>query len=39
MRSRVFPWFQGIEIAYVMKDAKKWDVDPARTASELDDGS
>jgi DNA polymerase I len=28
----------GIEIAYVVKDAKKWEVDPARTASEFDAG-
>lgn len=27
------PWK---EIAYVVKDAKKWEVDPARTASEFD---
>jgi hypothetical protein len=25
-----------MEIAYVVKDAKKWEVDPARTASEFD---
>ena len=27
-----------MEISYVMKDAKKWEVDPARTASEFDAG-
>jgi len=26
----------GMEIAYVAKDAKKWEVDPARLASEFD---
>ena len=26
----------GMQIAYVVKDAKKWEVDPARTASEFD---
>jgi hypothetical protein len=26
----------GMEIAYVVKDAKKWEMDPARTASEFD---
>ena len=25
-----------MEIAYVIKDAKKWEVDPARTASKFD---
>jgi hypothetical protein len=25
-----------MQIAYVVKDAKKWEVDPARTASEFD---
>jgi hypothetical protein len=25
----------GMQIAYVVKDAKKWEVDPARTASEF----
>jgi hypothetical protein len=25
-----------MEIAYVVKDAKKWEVDPARAASEFD---
>ena len=28
----------GMEISYVVKDAKKWEVDPARTASEFDAG-
>ena len=27
----------GMQIAYVVKYAKKWEVDPARTASEFDD--
>jgi DNA polymerase elongation subunit (family B) len=26
----------GMQIAYVVKDAKKWEVDPAMTASEFD---
>ena len=30
------PLAPGMEIAYVVKDAKKWEVDPARTASEFD---
>jgi hypothetical protein len=29
------PW---MEIAYVVKDARNWEVDPARTASEFDAG-
>jgi DNA polymerase, archaea type len=28
----------GMRIAYVVKDAKKWEVDPAKTASEFDAG-
>jgi DNA polymerase I len=32
------PLAPGMEIAYVVKDAKKWEVDPARTASEFDAG-
>ena len=31
-----FPLAPGMEIAYVVKDARKWEVDPARTASEFD---
>ena len=27
-----------MQIAYLVKDAKKWEVDPARTASEFDAG-
>jgi hypothetical protein len=27
-----------MQIAYVVKDAKKWEVDPARTASKFDAG-
>ena len=27
-----------MQIAYVVKDAKKWEVDPARTAQEFDAG-
>ncbi len=27
-----------MQIAYVVKDAKKWEVDPAKTASEFDAG-
>jgi DNA polymerase I len=30
------PLAPGMEIAYVVKDAKKWEVDPARTASGFD---
>ena len=30
------PLAPGMEIGYVVKDAKKWEVDPARTASEFD---
>jgi hypothetical protein len=30
------PLAPGMEIAYVVKDASKWEVDPARTASEFD---
>ena len=26
----------GMEIGYMMKDAKKWEVEPERTASEFD---
>lgn len=26
----------GMEMAYVVRDAKRWEVDPARTASEFD---
>ena len=32
------PLATGMEIAYVVKDAKKWEVDPARTALEFDAG-
>jgi len=32
------PMAPGMEIAYVVKDAKKWEVDPARTVSEFDTG-
>jgi DNA polymerase elongation subunit (family B) len=28
----------GMQIAYAVKDAKKWEVDPVRTASEFDAG-
>jgi DNA polymerase, archaea type len=28
----------GMQIAYVVKDAKKWEVDPARTATQFDAG-
>jgi DNA polymerase I len=30
------PLAPGMEISYVVKDAKKWEVDPARTASEFE---
>ncbi len=30
------PLAPGMEIGYVVKDAKKWDVDPERTASKFD---
>ena len=30
------PLEPGMEISYVVKDAMKWEVDPARTASEFD---
>jgi len=32
------PLATGMEIAYVVKDAKKWEVDPASTALEFDAG-
>ena len=32
------PLAPGMEIGYVVKDAKKWDVEPERTASEFDIG-
>jgi DNA polymerase elongation subunit (family B) len=32
------PLAPGMEIGYVMKDAKKWEVDPEGTASEFDAG-
>jgi hypothetical protein len=32
------PLAPGMEIAYVVKDAKKWEVDPARTPSKFDAG-
>jgi len=32
------PLAPGMEIAYVVKDAKKWKVDPEKTASEFDAG-
>jgi hypothetical protein len=32
------PLAPGMEIAYVVRDAKKWEVDPERTASEFDAG-
>ena len=31
-----FPLAPGMEIAYVIKDARKWEVDPERTASKFD---
>jgi hypothetical protein len=31
------PLAPGMEIGYVVKDAKMWDVDPERTASKFDD--
>ena len=30
------PLAPGMEISYVVKDSKKWEVDPERTASEFD---
>ena len=30
------PLAPGMEIGYVVKDARKWEVDPARTASKFD---
>ena len=30
------PLAPGMEIAYVVKDARKWEVDPAITASDFD---
>jgi len=30
------PLARGLDIAYVVKDAKKWEVDPERTAYEFD---
>jgi len=32
------PLAPGMEIGYVVKDAKKWDVEPGRTAAEFDTG-
>jgi hypothetical protein len=32
------PLAPGMEIGYVVRDASKWEVDSARTASELDAG-
>ena len=32
------PLAPGMEIGYVVKDAKMWDVDPERTTSEFDAG-
>jgi len=32
------PLAPGMEIGYVVKDAKKWEVDPEKTASEFDIG-
>lgn len=32
------PLAPGMEIGYVVKDAKRWEVDPERTASEFDAG-
>ena len=32
------PLAPGMKIAYVVKDAKRWEVDPARIASEFDAG-
>jgi hypothetical protein len=32
------PLAPGMEIGYVLKDAKKWEVDPERTASKFDAG-
>ena len=31
-----FPLAPGMKIGYVIRDARKWEVDPARTASEFD---
>jgi len=31
-----FPPAPGMQIAYVVEDAKKWEVDPAKTSSEFD---
>ena len=35
---RGLPLAPGMEITCVVRDAKKWEVDPARTASEFDAG-
>ncbi len=32
------PLATGMEIIYVVKDIKKWEVDPARASSEFDAG-
>jgi hypothetical protein len=32
------PLTPGMEIGYVIRDARKWEVDPERTASEFDPG-
>jgi DNA polymerase I len=33
-----FPLAPGMEIGYVIRDARKWEVDPDRTASKFDAG-
>ena len=33
-----FPLAPGMEIGYVIRDARKWETDPERTASEFDAG-
>jgi len=34
--SKAFPSLLGLEIGNVIRDAKKWEVDPERTASKFD---
>jgi hypothetical protein len=38
MQQGLFEIWLGQEIGYVVKDAKRWEVEPDRTASEFDAG-
>ena len=37
-KKQVLPLAPGMEIGYVIRDARKWEVDHERTASEFDAG-